>query len=74
MSKKEPHPSHEMTEWRGAIVTLISTSRFGSIRECKNCGAEHAKTAAGEAMHDELKVACPNAPKPTPEANIGSGI
>jgi len=56
--KHEPHPTHEMTEWRGAIVTLISTSRFGEIRTCKNCEAEHARTVAGEAMHDELKYPC----------------
>ena len=56
--KKEVHPSHVMTEWKSSIVTLIETSRFGTIRECVNCGAEHAKTAAGEGMHDELKVPC----------------
>ena len=56
--KKEIHPSHDMTEWRSTIVTLVETSRFGSIRECKNCGAEHAKTAAGEGMHDELLEPC----------------
>ncbi len=56
--KKEVHSSHDMTEWRSSIVTLIETPRFGTIRECKNCGAEHAKTAAGEDMHDELLEPC----------------
>lgn len=56
--KKEVHPSHDMTEWRSTIVTLIETPRFGTIRECKNCCAEHAKTAAGEGMHDELLEPC----------------
>lgn len=56
--KQEPHPSHKMTEWESTIVTLISTSRFGEIRECENCGGEHARTVAGEAMHDELKYPC----------------
>jgi hypothetical protein len=51
-------PSHEMTEWESAVVTLISTARFGEIRRCKNCEAEHARTVAGEAMHDELYSAC----------------
>lgn len=56
--KKEIHKSHKMTKWRDTIVTLIATSRFGRIRNCVYCNAEHAKTAAGEAMHDELKVKC----------------
>lgn len=54
----EPHASHDMTEWESSIVTITSTARFGSIRECKNCGAEHAKTVAGEAMEDELYSPC----------------
>lgn len=54
-----PHESHDMTEWESTIVTIISTPRFGSIRECRHCGAEQAKTVAGEAMHDELRLACP---------------
>lgn len=53
-----PHPSHDMTDWASTIVTITSTARFGSLRECKNCGAEHAKTVAGEAMHDELYEPC----------------
>lgn len=52
------HPSHEMTDWESTIVTLISTPRFGKIRRCINCDAEHAKTVAGEACHDELKSKC----------------
>ena len=56
--KHTPHPSHEMTEWESTIVTLISTSRFGQIRRCKKCEGEHAKTAAGEAMHEELREKC----------------
>jgi len=56
--KNEPHPSHEMTEWESTIVTIISTSRFGKFRKCKNCGAEQAETVAGKAMHEELKNPC----------------
>lgn len=63
-----PHSSHEMTEWESTIVTLISTSRFGDIRKCKHCEAEHARTAAGEAHHDELEVKCPYAPE---DPNMG---
>lgn len=64
MSKKqkhhrlEPHPSHKMSKWRSTTVTIISTSRFGEIRQCENCDAEHAITVAGEAMHDELYYPC----------------
>jgi hypothetical protein len=53
-----PHPTHEMTEWESAIVTLLETSRFGSIRECKNCGAEEAQTSAGHRAHTELAYRC----------------
>lgn len=53
------HPSHDMTEWESTIVTLQYTSRYGQIRECKNCGAEHATTAAGENIHYELLKLCP---------------
>lgn len=56
--KDEVHPSHDMTDWESSIVTLNSTSRFGTIRECKHCCAEHVKTAAGEGMHDELLEPC----------------
>lgn len=55
-----PHPSHVMTEWERTIITLVATSRFGSIRECKNCGAEEAKTACGHAAWDELCYPCKN--------------
>lgn len=58
----KPHESHDMGEWRETIVTITSTSRFGSLRSCKNCDAEHAKTVAGEAMHDELMAPCWAAP------------
>ncbi len=54
----QPHPSHEMTEWESSIVTLIATPRFGRIRHCRKCNAEHVKTVAGEAMHDELYAPC----------------
>jgi hypothetical protein len=55
---KEIRQSHEMGPWRGAIVTLVSTSRFGEIRACLVCGAEHARTACGEDCHDELTQEC----------------
>lgn len=54
----KPHKSHKMTEWRSTIVTLLETSRFGSIRECEVCEAEHAQTACGEAHHPELDRPC----------------
>lgn len=54
----EPHPSHEMGPWRSTVVTITETSRFGSIRECKHCGAEEAKTVCGHAAHDELAEPC----------------
>lgn len=54
----EPHPSHDMTDWESTVVTIIATPRFGSLRECRNCGGEHAKTVSGEAMHDELRAPC----------------
>lgn len=53
-----PHPSHIMSEWKGTIVTLVETSRFGDIRTCTACGAEHARTAAGTAAHEELTEPC----------------
>lgn len=52
------HNSHDMTDWRNTIVTIISTSRFGKIRECKKCGGEEASTAAGSGIHDELRFEC----------------
>lgn len=52
------HPSHKMTAWRSTIVTLISTSRFGEIRNCKKCGGEQARTVAGSGTHPELLVKC----------------
>lgn len=64
-TKYTPHPSHDMTDWESTIVTLVSTSRFGEIRRCKNCDAEHAITVAGEGIHPELLVPCTAVP-PTP--------
>lgn len=52
------HNSHKMTEWKSTIITLIETSRFGEIRRCTNCDAEHARTVCGEAMHPELELPC----------------
>ncbi len=66
-TKQTPHPSHKMSEWESTIVTLVSTSRFGSIRRCEYCDGEQAVTVAGEGMHDELKRQCtaiPTAPTP----------
>jgi hypothetical protein len=47
-----------MTEWESTIVTIISTSRFGEIRECTTCGAEEARTVSGHVAHDELNSKC----------------
>lgn len=56
------HPSHKMTEWTQEIVQLASTPRFGSIRNCKVCKAEEAKTVAGHKAHDELMQPCKGYP------------
>ena len=50
--------NYKMTKWESTIVTIIATPRFGQFRKCKKCGAEQAKTAAGEGIHDELRVKC----------------
>ena len=52
------HPSHDMTEWRETIVVLLSTARFGQIRECKKCEGQQAKTVAGERLNEALKTSC----------------
>ena len=52
------HKSHKMEKWYDTVVTIISTSRFGRLRRCKVCKAEQVSTAAGDAMHDELRVKC----------------
>lgn len=56
-----PHPSHDMTQWEDTIVQISNTPRFGDLRTCKQCDGEHARTAAGEAMHDVLALPCPYA-------------
>ncbi len=56
--KLNPHVSHSMTEWESSIVTLAEAARFGRMRYCRHCRAEHAYTARGEAMRDELYRAC----------------
>ena len=55
---KKIHKSHKMGPWRPSIVTLIETPRFGEIRACVECGAEHARTACGEDCHDDLTRKC----------------
>jgi len=54
----QPHPSHEMTDWRSVTVTISETSRFGRIRKCAKCEAEHAETVCGQAAHEELDEPC----------------
>jgi len=60
MSREEfkPHPSHDMTDWKNTIVTIVSTPRFGKFRKCRKCGAEEAKTVAGADHWDELERPC----------------
>lgn len=58
-----PHRSHDMGPWREALVTLASTARFGSIRACQGCEAEHALAGQGENHHDELDEQCPARPQ-----------
>jgi chaperonin GroES len=57
---------HEMDEWEDTIVQILDTPRFGSIRSCKNCGYEQARTVAGAAMEDGLARPCRNALEPAP--------
>ena len=52
------HPSHDMTDWENTIITISCTPRFGRIRECRQCGGEHAETVAGKAIHDGLRYEC----------------
>lgn len=47
-----------MTDWESSLVTVAETARFGRMRRCKRCRAEHAYTVRGEAMRDELYRAC----------------
>lgn len=58
MKDFEPHPSHKMSNWESTIVTISVTPRFGKIRKCLNCEAEHAKTGTGQAHHNELAHEC----------------
>lgn len=58
VNKIHAHKTHDMTPWRSSIVTLSATPRFGRLRECRNCGGEHAITIAGEKMHDVLYSKC----------------
>lgn len=62
----EPKPEfkHDMTPWKSTIVTFSSgNSRFGRIRRCKNCDAEHADgmQPSGGEVHDELATTCEGA-------------
>lgn len=61
MENNKIHDSHVMSEWESTVVTLISTPRFGRVRHCIHCNAEHAETVAGSVMHEELKVKCEGA-------------
>ncbi len=56
--KLNPHASHAMTDWELSVVTVADTTRFGRIRHCKRCSADHAYTARSETMRDELYRAC----------------
>lgn len=55
---KEPHSSHQMSEWEHTIVCISSTPRFGKIRRCENCEAEQAETVAGKAISSRLLQNC----------------
>jgi len=66
MPRRAIHPTHKMTEWRGTAVTITSTPRFGEIRHCEYCEAEHAKTVAGEGVHPELYERCECIPEGEP--------
>jgi hypothetical protein len=57
-TEKDIHPSHQMSEWKSTIVTLCDTPRFGRLRKCTGCGAEHAETVAGKAFEDDLFEPC----------------
>jgi hypothetical protein len=56
--KLNPHSSHDMTDWESSVITLFDAPRFGRMRRCKRCRAEHAYSVRGEAMRGELYRAC----------------
>ena len=57
---KPPHSSHKMTRWTSDIVTLLEGGepRFGSIRECKICHGQQARTVAGSRSFPEILQPC----------------
>lgn len=56
--QKRPHPSHEMTDFKSEIRCPGSEPRFYSVRECKACGQEEMRHAAGHFM-ERLGYPCP---------------
>lgn len=54
----QPHPSHNMTEWRSTIISMASNDRFASIRKCANCEAEEAIPGQSHIRHVELDTPC----------------
>ena len=64
MTRREPHETHVMSEWATDIVTLTSTPRFGSVRECLACEGQEVRTSGGQAIEQELLRPCALATKP----------
>lgn len=54
----QPHPSHQMKEWRSTILNFGGSDRFGSIRSCSECGAEEAKGGQSHRADTSLTVEC----------------
>lgn len=58
---REVHWTHRMGPWESEVVTILETPRFGSLRSCRACGGEQARTAAGHGTDPELRRPCPRA-------------
>lgn len=51
--EQEPHPTHDMTEWKSTICELSNNDRFGQNRECKKCkGRDYRCGGAGSRWQD----------------------
>lgn len=50
-TEKQPHPSHQMTEFRTEILAPAGTPRFYGVRNCKICELEEWSHPAGHFLH-----------------------
>lgn len=56
--EKEVNNSHKMGNWECDIVCIISTPRFGQLRECKKCGSQQQVSVSGYKTDSDLKEEC----------------